>query len=320
MTLEGVDLLESGDERERLSLRRALSLRPPQWAVTALAALLAATLAAGVVGAVQVSRERAREAARVEVDVAFVDSASSTVGGVARGRVDLLLANRRDHRVRVEELRWAVEGVQVLRVEPPLELPLGPYTERLLRVSYAVPDCSRLVLPGSLTLSLRGPAEAQSQQVTVYDPRTPDPPADGVPFAACPRSSVAGTPATGDIAARPAGGTAERTGQGAEGTAWVEIRNGGRPVRLLSVTARVPGVVFTPRVLEGGRTIAPDGVVVVRLRFRIEDCDRLQQAGWLTIELERFGAQQEVGLRLTAEPAGGLGPQVPLPVVLDACD
>ena len=50
------------------------------------------------------------------------------------------------------------------------------------------------------------------------------------------------------------------------------------------------------------------------------DCDRLQKAGWLVLRVERSGAVQELGLRVAAEPAGGLGPQIRLPVLLDACD
>jgi hypothetical protein len=125
--------------------------------------------------------------------------------------------------------------------------------------------------------------------------------------------------ALADLGVRPSGGAARPAGGGAEGFVRLEIRNGGQPVRLLRLDARVPGVLFAPRVLEGGRTLETDGVVLVQLAFRVPDCARLRPGGWVVLRVESSGDVSEVGLRVTAEPAAGLGPQVRLPVVLKAC-
>jgi hypothetical protein len=315
-----VDLLESGDEREPVRLGTLLAARPPGWAVATLAVGLALVLGAGVLAAVAVDRRLERAAARPDVAVQLVDGSSSTVGGVARGTLELRLVNRGRDEVRVE-LGFEVEGLWVTGARPdPIGL-LPPGAQREVRVAYRVPSCAALVLPGRLLVSARSDQQTVQRVLPVVDPRIGRPSQDALRLGACPPSSrgaVPGEPT--DIGARPAGGDVRRAGAGAEGTARLEVRNGGPPVRLLSVDARVPGVVFTPRVLAGGLELPPDGLAIVTLRFRIADCRRLQQTGWLVLRVERFGGVQELGLRLTAEPAGGLGPQAPLPLVLGACD
>jgi hypothetical protein len=57
----------------------------------------------------------------------------------------------------------------------------------------------------------------------------------------------------------------------------------------------------------------------VGLAFTIDECAALQPAGRLVLVVERFGAQQELGLRAVAEPEAGVGPQVDLAVLFDAC-
>ena len=317
-----MDLLESGDERERRPLlRTALAARLPWWAVAVVGVLVVATLAGGVAVAAQVSQERAREAARPQVDVLAGRASSTTVAGVARGRLGLLLVNRRDRAVSVGQLEVAVEGLRVLSVEPDGSRPLGPREERALRISFLVPSCDALVLPGTLSLVLLAEGQpVERTQVPVVEPGE-DAPSGALTLGACPASTrgrSAGTPT--DVGVRPAGGTARRDGPGAEGFARLEIRNVGPPLRLLSFDARVPGVRFTPRVLDGGgRTVETDGLVRVRLPFRVEDCRALQKTGRLLLRIERFGGVQELGLRVTAEPAARLGPQVDLRVVLESC-
>jgi hypothetical protein len=320
-----VDLLESGDEREqRQLLRSALVARLPAWTVGVVAVLVLGTLGGGVAGAVQVSRALQREAARPEVDVLpdRASSSSTTVAGVARGRIGLRLVNRRDRPVSVGQLEVGVEGLRVLQVEPDASRPLGPREQRRLRISFVVPSCDALVLPGTLSLVLVAQGRPfERKQVPVVDPDAADPPPGALTLGACPasaRGAAAGTPT--DIGVRPAGGSSRRTGAGAEGLARLEIRNVGSPLRLLSVDAEVPGVLFTPRVLDGGgRTLETDGLVRVRLAFRVEDCRALQKSGRLVLRVERFDGVQELGLRVTAEPAARVGPQVDLRVVLDSC-
>ena len=302
-----MDLLESGDEREPVSLA-VLARRVPPWAV---ASGLVAVLLAGLVAAV----DQRRQAARPDVAVRLLDARSSTVGGVARGSLELLLVNRRDRPVEVGGLAVVVEG---LRVTGALVLPreLGAYAEHRVTVPYLVPSCASLVLPGMLVLQAGG----EQHRVPVVDARA-EPDGDEIRFGSCPpsaRSPRPGEPT--DVGARAAGGTSRRVGVTVTGVARLEVRNDGPPVRLLSVDADVPGVVVTPRVLAGGRTIVTDGLVVIGLRFRVPDCSELGGPGRLVLRVERFGGVQELSLRLTRQPGTGPGPQVRLPVVLDACN
>jgi hypothetical protein len=319
-----VDLLESGDEREPVALgqrlRSAAATRPPSWVVALVAAALLTTGIGGARVAGELRAERAREAARVQVDVLPVGSPSSTVGGVARGSLRLLLVNQQDRRVRLRALQVEVEGLRVLRVEPPFGGSLGPQEERDYRVAFVVPDCSQLVLPGAVLVSLSaddGPL--QQQQVSVREPAD-QAEAGGVALGACPPSARGASPGTPtDVAARPAGGSSERSGAGAQGVARVEVRNAGAPLQLLAVTGEIPGVSFGDVRIEGGRSVETDGLVIVRLQFRIPDCRALRPAGRLVLTVSRRGAVQELALSTVAEPEGGVGPRITLPVVYRAC-
>jgi hypothetical protein len=319
-----VDLLESGDEREAVPLgqrlRSATATRLPAWAVALVAVALLATAVAGASLAGDLRAERAREAARVHVDVLPVGSSSSTVGGVARGELRLLLVNQQDRVVRLGELQIQVEGLRVTQIEPPFGSTLGPREERSFRVAYVVPDCSRLVLPGKVLASLSaGDGPLQPQQVPVREPAD-QAEAGGVALGACPPSSRGARPGTPtDVAARPAGGSSQRVGAGAQGVARVEIRNAGAPLQLLAVSGEIPGVIFGDVRIEGGRSVETDGLVIVRLQFRIPDCRALRPAGRLVLTVSRRGAVQELALSTVAEPEGGVGPRVTLPVVYRAC-
>jgi hypothetical protein len=313
-----VDLLESGDERERVPWRE---VRPPTWAVALLVVLALGVTGGGLVVLAEERSVAAREAARLEVDVRPAGTSSSTVRGVSRGELSLLLVNRREGRVRLGELRIAVEGLRVTSVEPAFGQPLGPYEERLFTIGFLVPDCSRLVLPGRLLVSLAADGQAvERRELAVVDPDLRSPGRAGFTLGGCPpsaRGSSAGT--STDVGVRPAGGSSERDGVGAQGVLRLEVRNAGPPLQLVSITGEVPGVSFTAREIDGGRSIETDGLVIVRLAFRIEDCGALQPAGRLVLVVERFGALQELGLRAVAEPEAGVGPQVDLAVLFDAC-
>jgi hypothetical protein len=320
-----VDLLESGDERENRPLgsrlRSVLTTRLPAWAVAGVAVLLLGALGGGMVAAAQVSDSLAREAARVEVTVQPIGSSSSTVAGVARGEIELLLVNRREQRVRLGELRVEVEGLRVLRTEPAFGRPLGPFEDRLFRIAFEVRSCTALVLPGTLSVSLLGEGQPlERREVPVYDAAEPGP-VEGLALGACPPSARGADPGTPtDVGVRSAGGAAMRQGAGATGFARLEVRNDGRPLRLLSVTAQVPGVAFSTRTIDGGRTIGPDGLVIVRLAFTVADCARLRPAGRVVLRIERFDGVQELGLRAVADPEASAGPQVNLQLVLGSCD
>lgn len=299
-------MLESGTEREPVSLL-ALARRLPPWAV---ALGLAGTVLAGLVAVV----DQRREAARPDVAVRLLDGRSSTVAGVARGSLELLLSNRRGRPARLGGLVLEVEGLRVTALQPEPAGELRAYEEQRVRLSYLVPSCAALVLPGTLVLQV----DDEQEVVPVVEAGSG---ADGIELGSCPpsaRSERPGEPT--DVGARAAGGTSRRVGDAVEGVARLEVRNDGPPVRLLSVGADLPGVVVTPRVLAGGRTIVTDGLVVIGLRFRIPDCAGLASSGRLVLQVERFGGVQELSLPVSAEPGGGSRPQVRLPVVLDACD
>lgn len=311
-----VDLLESGDERGPLSLR---TVRLPRWAGAVVGAVAVAVLAGGLVAGAQQREQRAVEAARIDVEVRPAGARSTTVRGVARGEMSLLLVNRRDQRVGLGELQVAVEGLRLTSVEPDLGRPLAGFEERLVVLTFVVPDCDRLVLPGALRLSLTG--EGQPPERREVPVRGPGVEGAGLTLGSCPPSARGRDAGTArDVGVRPAGGTVERDGRGAVGALRLEVRNAGPPLQLVSYTGEVPGVTFTERRIDGGRSIDTDGLVVVRLAFRIEDCAALQPAGRLVLVVRRGGAVQELGLRAVAEPVAGLGPQVSLGLLFDACD
>ncbi len=320
-TLAEVDLLESGDEREAASVavqvRRVLARRPPAWAVGLLAVVLLAGLVGGGVAAREQRAELARQQVRVDADVLPGRATSSTVRGVARGELVVVVVNRRDVPVRVEGVLADVPGLEVLDVdvEPGEEVAGGQ--QRAVSVRFVVQDCSRLSLPGTLAVSLATAGGPVVQEVLpVLDPD--DDRQGGVRLGACPdsaRSDPPGRPT--DIGVRPAGGTAEREGAGAFGVARFEVRNGGDQVQLLAFEARVPGVAFDQRRLGDGRSLVTDEVVVARLGFRVADCAALEQTGEVVLRVERSGGVQELVLEAVPEP-GGQG-RLDLRVVLEAC-
>src|SRR5687768_16338574 len=194
-TLDGVDLLESGDEREPVRIAD-LARRVPPWVV---ALGLAAVVVAGFVVAV----DQRRDAARPDVEVRLLGGQSSTVAGRAVGGLDLLLVNRRDRPVRLGGLEFEVEG---LRVTGAVLIPreLRAYGEQRITVTYQVPSCASLVLPGALVLL----ADDEELRSPVVDPGGDE---GGIELRSCPpsaRSARPGEPT--DIGARAAGGSARR--------------------------------------------------------------------------------------------------------------
>ncbi len=306
-----MDLLESGDERERPGWQ---DVRVPTWAVALLAVLALAVAGSGTAVVAGDRGEQAREAARLEVDVRPVGLSSTTVRGVARGELLLLLINRREARVRLGSLRLAVEGLRVTSVQPLFGKPLGPFEERLFTIGFEVPDCARLVLPGQLSVSLAADGQpVERRELAVVDADLPAAGLGGVALGGCP-PSARGAGTAGDVGVRPAGGSVARAGAGASGVLRIEVRNAGSRLQLVSITGDVPGVSFTGRELDGGRSIDTDGLVIMRLAFRIDDCAELRTEGRLLLVVVRAGARLE--LELPVSPEVG----VALPLLFDACD
>ncbi|CAN5252032.1 hypothetical protein BH24ACT10_BH24ACT10_07780 [soil metagenome] len=316
-----MDLLESGDERDEVPagarVRRALGWHPPLTAVLALAGVLVAALVGAGLAVREQRAEQARQAVRVEAEVLPERATSSTVRGVARGELVLLVVNQRDVPLRLEGVVVDVPGLEVIDLDVTPGEQLAGGGSRAVSVRFVVQDCSRLSLPGSLTVSLRtegGPVE--QRVLPVLDPD--DAREGGVRLGACPdsaRSDPPGRPT--DLVVRPAGGTSERAGAGASGLALLEVRNGGAQVQLLSVEARVPGVAFDQRRLADGRSLITDEVVVLHLGFRVADCAALEQRGEVVLRVERSGGEQELVLEAVPSP-GGAG-RLDLRTVLDAC-
>lgn len=227
-TLAGVDLLESGDEREPVSLI-ALARRLPPWAV---APGLVAVLLAGLVAAV----DQRREAARPDVAVRLLDARSSTVAGVARGSLALLLVNRRDRPARLAGLVLEVEGLQVTALQPAPTGDLGAYGEQQVRVTYTIPSCAALVLPGTLVLQVDG----EQERVAVVEAGSDS---DGIELGSCPPSARSERPGE-DAGARAAGGTSpSRRG------CSTPARKGSYPMSSPSSSLRqivISGAVVTP--------------------------------------------------------------------------
>lgn len=320
-TLARVDVLVSGDEREQVPVsvrvRRALRRRPPGWAVGVLSLALLIGLVGGGLAARAQRAEQARQAVRVDAEVSPGRATSSTVRGVARGELVVLVDNRRDVPVRIEGVLVDVPGLEVLDVDVAPGEEVAGGQSRSVRVRFVVQDCSQLALPGSMVVSLATPGGPVVQQLLrVLDPD--DGQEGGVRLGACPdsaRNDPPGRPT--DVGVRPSGGTAQRDGAGASGVALLEVRNGGDRVQLLSVEARVPGVAFDQRRLGDGRSLVTDEVVVLRLGYRIPDCAALERTGEVVLRVERSGGVQE--LTLDAVDGPGAPGRLDLRVVLEAC-
>ena len=121
------------------------------------------------------------------------------------------------------------------------------------------------------------------------------------------------------LAVRPLGGRTVETDAGARGDVRLEVRNGGAPLRLRSLSAEVPGVRFsTVGAPYGGRLVQDERAEVV-LRFAIDDCAALRRTGRLVLQVEQAGTLHEVGLTVTNDREAGTVRQVALDRVLGAC-
>lgn len=122
-----------------------------------------------------------------------------------------------------------------------------------------------------------------------------------------------------DLAARPLGGTATREGNAATGRLVLEVRNGRQPLRLLAVTAEVPGVRFSAVAFVPGRVLSTDDRLEVGLRFVVPDCGRVERAGRVVLRVAAQGVERDLTLAVAADAQSGAPRQVNLDVVLDAC-
>lgn len=116
-----------------------------------------------------------------------------------------------------------------------------------------------------------------------------------------------------DLAVRPLGGTVRRTAGGAVGTLRLEVRNSRVPLRLLSVTAVLPGVSFVTTMPANGTSMGTDGRVALALAYEIADCAELGTEGRLVLRVLRNDRWQDLVLPIRSGGPGVGSAEAPLP-------
>lgn len=237
-----------------------------------------------------------------------------TAGGgreSAGGELALEVSNLTDARVRLGQLTLQAPGLVVTDVRPAFGRPLGPRETREYALAYNVPTCGLLLLPAQLRVSYLQPGGARAERLAL------GPGLSTVPFALC----VEGSTRTlrPDLAVRAIGGSSRRVGAGARGTVELEVRNAGVELRLLAVTAQVPGVRFINEGQPHGLPLGPDDRVEVNLGFVVEDCALLRRTGRLVLRALQAGVESEVALTVTTDVEAGVVRQLALDRVLESC-
>jgi len=239
---------------------------------------------------------------------------SGTAGGgpeSAEGELSLEVSNLTDARVRLGQLTLQAPGLVVTDVRPAFGRPLAPRETREYALAYQVPTCRLLLLPAQLRVSYLQPGGARAEGLALGPGLQP------APFAACaPGSTRTLRP---DLAVRAIGGSSQRVGPGARGSVQLEVRNAGVALRLLAVTAEVPGVRFVDEGQPNGLPLGPDDRVEVALGFVVQDCARLRRTGRLVLRALQAGVESEVALTVTTDAEAGTVRQLALDRVLESC-
>ena len=237
-----------------------------------------------------------------------------TAGGgreSAAGELALEVSNLTDARVRLGQLTLQAPGLVVTDVRPAFGRPLSPRETREYTLAYEVPTCGLLLLPAQLRVSYLQPGGARAERLAL-GPGLPT-----VPFALCAEGST--RTLRPDLAVRAIGGSSRRVGAGARGTVELEVRNAGVALRLLAVTAQVPGVRFIDEGQPHGLPLGPDDRVEVNLGFVVEDCALLRRTGRLVLRALQAGVESEVALTVTTDVEAGTVRQLALDRVLESC-
>ena len=295
---------------------------PPTWLARPptrlVGGLLAAVLLAGTAAAALVQEPTAATAPAAAPAAGLPLLQVRVVGGVAGGGADsaageleLEISNLTDARVRLGELSLQAPGLVVTDVRPAFGRPLGPRETRPYALAYEVPACGLLLLPAQLRLSYLQAGRARSEGVAL------GPGLQSVPFAACAEGST--RTLRPDLAVRAIGGSSRRVGAGARGTVELEVRNAGVALRLLTVTAQVPGVRFIDEGQPNGLTMGPDDRVEVDLGFEVDDCALLRRTGRLVLRALQAGVESELALTVTTDVEAGTVRQLALDRVLESC-
>lgn len=239
---------------------------------------------------------------------------SGSAGGgseSAAGELALEVSNLTDARVRLGQLTLQAPGLVVTDVRPAFGRPLGPRETREYAVAYEVPTCGLLLLPAQLRVSYLQPGGARAEGLALGPGLQP------VPFALCAEGST--RTLRPDLAVRAIGGSSRRVGAGARGTVELEVRNAGVALRLLAVTAQVPGVRFIDEGQPHGLPLGPDDRVEVNLGFVVQDCALLRRTGRLVLRALQAGVESELALTVTTDVEAGTVRQLALDRVLESC-
>ena len=248
------------------------------------------------------------------VPVLQVRVLGGTAGGgstSAAGELAVEVSNLTDARVRLGRLTLQAPGLVVTDVRPAFGRPLGPRETREYALAYQVPVCGLLLLPAQLSVSYLQPGGARAEGLSL------GPGLQTVPFARCAEGST--RTLRPDLAVRAIGGSSRKVGAGARGTVELEVRNAGVALRLLSVTAQVPGVRFVDEGQPHGLPLGTDDRVEVNLGFVVPDCALLRRTGRLVLRALQAGVESEVGLTVTTDVEAGTVRQLALDRVLDSC-
>lgn len=298
-----VDLIGT-DRPERRPLP-AWFTRLPRWLRAG--GLLVAAL---VAGAALLAWTAPDDADPDQLAVLLVGTGVSTDGLTAQGPVTVELANEQDAPLRLGALAVVATGLEGGPVQVGV---LAPFERRRVELEVVVADCASLEQPVVVQLTAGG--DAGPRQLPIADrsgrglrPCTP------VQF----RDPYDQPVSPPDLAARGTGGSATRSGAGVRGTLELEVRNAGTPLRLLSVTAEVPGVRFRPLVPANGVSLRTDDRVPLALGYDIRDCGDVRREGRLLLVVRQPGGEP-VDVPLPVRDAGGGTGAGALDRVLEAC-
>jgi hypothetical protein len=299
-------VLASGPDRTPFAA--LLHRRPPRALLAVLLALQALVVAAGagVLPTVQERADRLSLSARVESGTVALRGRGTD--GVLRLRVES--AARMP--VEVRAVVVAVPGAVPQGLTPPSTPRVPPGGSAVVSVRYAVSNCAALGAGGELRLAVVRPQDGRTGDVVV-------PVADAV-AAGCRPDVVPGVAVLG---ASVVAGAAElgEGGRSAAGSVTVEVVSAGAPVRLVAVSAEVPGVLFvSPSLGPDEPLLAAGDRRRVRVPFTVPFCPALRPLGRVVVTVrDDRDALRQLGFAVSADGEARVARDVDLDVVLRAC-
>jgi hypothetical protein len=294
-----VDLLTSGTERRpRRRVAAAFGWRPPRRFVGVLLVVVL-LVAASAVASVAPLRSRAE---RAEVTARLLASTVAVRDGGTDGVLRVAVANAGPRPVELTAVALEVPGV-VPRGAGPLRRVIDPDRAVEVSLAFAVPDCAKTGPTGVLRVAVTAQGRPEREL--------------GLPLGAevtagCRLTSL---PSVVALAVESVTGQARAANGAAGGELQVALHNHGGPVRLVSVTAEVPGVLFVSQTNPGdGRPTGVGERVRVPLPFLVPFCGGAVTSGRLLVTV-RDASESLRQLAFPAEPQTA----VDLTVVLTAC-